>query len=195
MKTLFNIIFYSIVTTIIYALLMMPIMIYLQNFSIISAPFKLLLNNPFPDVGMVMLHATLIFVCLGSLGIGEVIIKILKLPRKSKKINFQNIKHELEHNALEAWMVGKGFLLFSFIVLAFYTPKFVAYDLNTPTDQLNATQIKIRRDYLADKYEEQTTKEKNLEEIQELLTKLEDKNITVEKREELLKRLATLEIE
>lgn len=169
-------------------------MIYLQNFSIISSPFKLLLNNPFPDVGMVMLHATLIFICLGSLGIGEVIVNILKLPHKSKKINFKNIKHELKHNSLEAWMFGKGFLLFSFIVLAFYTPKFVAYDLNTPADQLNAAQIKIRRDYLANKYEEQTTKEKNLEEIQQLLTKLEDKNITVERREEILRRLATLEI-
>lgn len=195
LKTLFGILYYSIITTIIYVLLMMPIAIFLQNFSIITIPFKLLLNNPFSDFRMVMFYAAFIFVCIDSLAIGEVIIKILRLPHKSKKINFQNIKHELKHNALEPWMFGKGFLLFSFIVFAFFTPKFVAYDLNIPADQLNAKQVKMRKDYLAEKYEEEITKEKNLEEIQELLTKLEDKNITAEKREKLLKRLAELEFE
>lgn len=77
-------------------------------------------------------------------------------------------------------------------LFAFFAPRLVAFDMATPTGQLNTTQIEIRRNYLADKHEEVNQKEKNIEEIEQLLTKLEDKNITVEKREELLKRLAAL---
>lgn len=172
-------------------------MIYQQNFSIITIPHKILLTKPYFDIEAVMIYGVIIFVLLGSLCILGVIHDILTLPRRSKpkKINIENIKHELKHNSLETWMFAKGFLTIGFIGLVFLTPRLVAYDITTPADQLNATQIKIRRDYLADKYEEQTTKEKNLEEIQKLLTKLEDKNITVQKREEIMRRLSALEIE
>lgn len=176
MKTLIGIITNILLTLILYLLFITPVALYQQNYSIITAAF----TKAFYDEKTVMIYIAFLF----TWGCATFLQVILH------NIFFE--KSEGEKEEFEATMF---LALVSLGLFAFFAPRLVAFDMTTPVDQLNTTQIEIRRNYLAEKHGEVTQREENIEEIEQLLTKLEDKNITAQKREELLQRLTALGVE
>lgn len=186
-----------LLTFTLYLLFMTPVVLYQQNYSIITAPF----TKAFFDEKTLMIYIGLLFTWWSATFLQAILYNIFFNKSKWKKKETkdaslkENIKWELENDSKEECGPTMFLAIVSLGLFAFFAPRLVAFDMATPTSELNTTQIEIRRNYLADKHKEVTQKEKNIEEIEQLLTKLEDKNITVEKREELLKRLAALGVE
>lgn len=186
-----------LLTLTLYLLFITPIALYQQNYSIIIAPF----TKTFYDEKTLMIYIGLLFTWWSATFLQIILYNILFNKSKWKKKETkdaslkENIRWELENDSKEACGPTMFLALVSVGLFAFFAPRLIAFDMNTPVDQLNTTQIEIRRNYLAEKHEEVTQREENIEEIEQLLTKLEDKNITAQKREELLKRLAALGVE